>query len=46
MQHPALSKSSEQKLSLSKQICPTSHAGMALEQPQGSQMMQSPVRLP
>lgn len=37
MQHPALSKSSEQKLSLSKQICPTSRAGMVSEQPQGSQ---------
>lgn len=37
MQHPALSKSSQQKLSPSKRICPTSRAGTALEQRWASQ---------
>lgn len=37
MQQPALSKTSEQKIPSSKAICPTSHSGMVLEQPQGSQ---------
>lgn len=35
MQQPALSKTSEQKFPSSKEICPTSHSGMVLEQ--GSQ---------
>lgn len=37
MRQPALSKTSEQKIPSSKEICSTSHSGMVLEQPQGSQ---------
>lgn len=46
MQQPALSKTSEQKFPSSKEICPISHSGMVLEQPQGTQdATEGPVSL-